>query len=152
VRPVAAQVAQEVAAEVEALGGEQLLGALVGELVPLQLEEQQLRLDRGAELARPLDQGAPGRVGRVEREAEHRVRARPPGQVLDSGQLVHGFRESLRAQLRHLPVMALGEGDGPFARLLEQLLDARRALPLDERLEVPGGGLQGGIDGGAHCG
>ena len=46
------------AAEVQPLPRQQLLGALVGERRPLQLEEQQRRLDRGLLLLDALQQGA----------------------------------------------------------------------------------------------
>ena len=58
----------------------------------------------------------------------------------------------VRAQLGHLAAVALGEAGGAVARLGEQLLDAVGAAGLDERLEVPGGGFEGGVDGGAHDG
>ena len=126
VRAVAAQRAQVVAAEVEPLGGEQLLGPLVRQQVPLELEEQQLRLDRRAQLARLLDQGAARRVGRVEGEPEHRVRARPAGEIVDRAQLVHGVGEAGGVELGHAAAVALGEGGGALARLDQQLLDPGR--------------------------
>ena len=71
VRAVAARRAQVVAAEVEALGGEQLVGALVVERGPLELEEQELRLDRRRVL---LD-----RAGRARRGPGRRCRSRSAG-------------------------------------------------------------------------
>ena len=105
VRAVAAQRAQVVRGEGELGGGEQLLGTLVRRRVPLQVEEQQLRLDRGAELARLLQQRSARRVRRVERVAQHRVRARAPAEVLDRGQLLHRLR-----QLRPRPAPRRGPG------------------------------------------
>ena len=77
VRAVAARGAQVVAGEVEPVGGEQLLGALVVERRPLELEEQQ----RASRSPSPrsctlLQQRAARRVGRVGGEAQRRVVAR----------------------------------------------------------------------------
>ena len=70
VRAVAARRAQVVAAEVQALGGEQLVGARVVERGPLELEEQELRLDRRRLLLDPLVERAAGGVGGVGREVQ----------------------------------------------------------------------------------
>ena len=149
-RAVAAQRAQVVAAEVELAGRQKLLGPLVGQEVPLELEEQQLRLDRRAELLRLLHQGAPRRVAGVERKGQQRVGTGPAGQVADLGQLVHGVGEPGGIELGHLAAVALGEGHGALARLVQQGLDALGPALLHERLKVPGGFLKGGVGGGAH--
>ena len=124
VRAVAAQRAQVVAAEVEPIRLEQPLGALVRQLVPLELEEEQLGLDRGAQLARLLHEGAAGGIGGVEREVEHRVRGRAAADVVDLGQLAHRLGELVRVELAEPAAVALGEGGGAVARLGEELLDA----------------------------
>ena len=81
---------------------------------------------------------APG-ICRVEREAEHRVRARPAGEVVDRAQLVHGLGEALRVELGQLALVELSERLGAVARLGEHLLDPLGAASLGERVEVPGG-------------
>ena len=73
VRTVAAGRPQVVGAEVEPVAGEQLLGPVVVEGGPLELEEQQHRLERGPPLLDPLHQGAALGVGGVGREAQLRV-------------------------------------------------------------------------------
>ena len=148
--PVAAQGAQVVGAELELRGLEQLVGALLGREVPLELEEEQVGLDRGAELAGALHQRTALRVGRVEREAQHRVGAGAAGQVVDRGQLVHRRGEPVGVELGHRAAVALGEGRGALARLAEHLLHALGTAAADERLEVPGRALQGVV--GAHGG
>ena len=84
---VAAHVAQVVAAEVQPLAREQLLGALVCERGPLQLEEQQRGLDRGLLLLHALQQRPVGRVGGVGGEAQRGVVAGAARQLLDPGEL-----------------------------------------------------------------
>ena len=100
VRPVAALHAQVVAAEVEALGGEQLLGAVVGDLDPLELEEEELRLDRRAALADHLHQGAVGRILGVGREAQVREVGGAPGQLGDLGEPLHRRAQALGRRAR----------------------------------------------------
>ena len=74
VRAVPAQVGQVVAPAVELIGGEELGGRFVVDLVPLQLEEQELGLDRRRSLA-DLHQRADLRRLRVHRERERGVGA-----------------------------------------------------------------------------
>ena len=65
---------------------------------------------------------------------------------------MHRVGEAVRPQLGHLAAVALGELGRPVARLDEQLLHAGGALRLHQRLEVPGGVLEGGIHCRAHNG
>ena len=74
-----------VRAEVEAGRRQQLAGAVLVDQVPLEVEEEQLRLDRGRELARLLHQPPRG-IGGVEREAEHRVGPGAAGEVVDGAE------------------------------------------------------------------
>ena len=62
VRPVAARGAQIVASDRQAIVGEQALDLLVGELGPLELEEQQLGVDDRRPLLDPLHPRAAGSV------------------------------------------------------------------------------------------
>ncbi len=78
VRAVTAQRPQVVRVEVEPVAAEQLLRPLVGHEVPLEVEEEEMGLDRGAQLARLLHERAAPGVGGVERVAEHRVGAGRP--------------------------------------------------------------------------
>ena len=98
---VAAGAAQVMAAEVQALAGQQLLGALVAELRPLQLEEQQRGLDRRLLLLGVGQQRSPLRVGGVGGEGERGEVAPAGRQLLDLRQLAHRLRE--RRRCRALP-------------------------------------------------
>jgi hypothetical protein len=149
-RPVAAQGAQVVSAEVEPGGGEQLLRPLVRDEVPLQVEEEQLGLDRGGELPRLLHPGAALRVGRVERVAEDRVGPGAAGEVVDRAELLHRLGELGRLQLRQAAAVAAGERLGAVARLAQHRLDRVGPAVVDQRLEVPARGFQLLVDGGAH--
>ena len=63
--------------EREPLVGEERLDLLVGQLGPLELEEQQLRADHGAALLDPLHARAACGIGGVGREVEAGEAARP---------------------------------------------------------------------------
>ena len=64
-RTVTPGAAQMVAAELEPIGGEELFGPRIVERRPFELEEQQLRLDRGRLFLHLLKQRAAHRVGGV---------------------------------------------------------------------------------------
>ena len=134
---VAADAAQVVAAEVEAVPREQLVDALVWQRRPLELEEQQRRFQCGAALLRELEQRAVLRVGRVCGEAQRRVRPSAPREVLDRGELLHRRPEVAGVELFELARVARRESLRALERLGEALLDALRPLSLDERVEVP---------------
>ena len=99
VRAVAARGAQEVARGVEAVGGHELLGAGVVDRGPLELEEDELRLDRRALLLHALHERADGRIGGVDAEAQHRVVAGARAELGDLLQLAHRCRERRRVEL-----------------------------------------------------
>ncbi len=124
---------------------QQGLDALLGQCRPLQLEEQQRRLDRGRPLLRLLQQRAVGGVGGVGGEAQRRVRAGAADQLVDHGELAHRLLEALRVERIELAGVARGERLGPLEGLAETTLDAVRTLAVHERLEVPGGRLQLGV-------
>ena len=144
---VAARVAKVVAAEVQALSNQQLIGALVGKRGPLELEEQQRRLDRSRALLHELHQRPVGRIGGVTGEAQGGVGARAAHQLLNDGELLHRRAQALGIELDELAGVALGEGLGPLQRLGQAALDALFPLPLDQRFQIPGGLLQLGVGG-----
>jgi hypothetical protein len=126
-----------VCGELELGGREQLVHTVLGNEVPLELEEEQRGLDRRAELARLLHERAALGVRRVEREAQHRVRARAACQVVDRGQLVHGVGQAVRAQLGDAALVPLRERVRALAGLGQHLHDPLGTPSADERLEVP---------------
>jgi len=136
-RPIAASAAQVMAAEVECRLGQELLGPLVTERGPLELEEQELGLDLGRPLLHELEQGSPGRVGGVGGEAQRGVRARPSHQVLDLLELPHRLEKALAVELGYVPGQPLGKPRRPLGRLIELAAHAFGPLPVDERVEVP---------------
>src|SRR5271154_123545 len=86
---IAAHVAQMVPTEVESLAREQLLRTLLRERGPLELEEQQRRLNRRLLLLHPLQQRAVGGVDGIGREAQGGVVAAASDQLIDRRELVH---------------------------------------------------------------
>ncbi len=112
VRPVAARGAQVVPAEVEPVLREQLLGAVVLERRPLELEEQQGRLDLRPALLHELQQRAALGVGGRRREVEHREGARAADQLADRGELPHRVREPGPVERRDPAGVPGGEGVG----------------------------------------
>ncbi len=133
--------------------GEQLLGALLRQRRPLQLEEQQRRLDRRLALLHQLQQRPVGRVGGVGREAQSRVGPGAADQLVDLRQLPHRPRKARAVQLAQLARVALGEGLRTGQGVLHPALDAGLALAVQQRLEVPGGAVQLGVGGlGGDCG
>ena len=132
VRAVAARRAQEVARGVQAVGGHELVGALVVERRPLELEEQQLRLDRRALLLHALHERADLRVGGVDAEAQHRVVARARGELGDVHQLGHRGGELRRGELGEAAGVGVGEGLRALRGLVEEAVGAGIALAVDE--------------------
>ena len=137
VRPVAAGRREVVRAEREPLVGEQLVGPVVGDGGPLELEEEDAGVDRGRALLDPLEQRAVLGVGGVDREAEARVGARPAQELADTTELLHDRDETLGVELTDL-VAPLLDGDGQPVGFVELLVDAGDAEAVDEGLEVPG--------------
>ena len=136
-----------VAAEVEPLVLEQRLGAVVLERRPLELEEDQQRLDLRAALLHALQQRAALGVGGRGGEAQHRVRAGAADELLQPGELVHRRGEPRAVELADLAAVGGRERLGALLGLVEQRLDARRsrARAVEQRLEVPGDLLDLGI-------
>ena len=102
VRAVAPRGAQVVAAEVQPVGGEQRLGALVVERRPLELEEDQRGLDLRAALLHALQQRAALGVGGGRREVQHRVGAGAADQLLQRREL-RASRRRARARRARRP-------------------------------------------------
>ena len=73
VRAVTAGTAQVVTTEAQRLVGEQLGDALIGQLGPLELEEQELGLDRGRPLLDECQQRAARGVGGIGREPQRGI-------------------------------------------------------------------------------
>ena len=145
VRAVAAGRAQVMAREVEPFGGDQLLGPLVLEPGPLELEEQQAGLDAGRALLELLEQGAARRVGGVAGEVQDRVGAGAAEQLLDRLQLVHGGDHPGPVELGDLARVGLGEGVGAPLDLGEDLADGGVGVvgpAVEQRVEVPGDRLE----------
>ena len=147
---VAAEVAQVVGAERELGCREQLIGALVGNLVPLEVEEEQLGLDPGGELARLLHARAAPGIRRVEREAEHGVGPGTPREVVDGAELLHRLRQLARVELVDSAAVSLGERLAALARLVQHRLDGLGPAVVDQWLEVPVGRFQLLVGGCAH--
>ena len=152
-RPVAARGAQVVAAEVELGRGEQLLGAVVVEGGPLELEEQELRLDLRRALLHELQQGAALGVGGRGREVEHRVGARAADELVERGELAHRGGEPGAVERGDLAGVLLGEGVGAALRVGEQCLHPRGAVAgaVEQRIQIPGDPVELGI-GDVRCG
>ena len=135
-RPVTAGAAQVVAAERQAVGrvgirlGEQLVGVGVIERRPLELEEQQLRLDLGGALLDALQQRPAGRIGGVGREPQRGVGAGASDEVVDPLELVHRPLEPGGVELSDLAGVLLGEAGRGGDRLIEHPGDAGIAVLL----------------------
>ena len=144
-RPVAAGGPEVVAGEVEALGGEQLVGAVVVERRPLELEEQQRRLDLRRALLQLLEQRAARRVGGVAGEVEHRVGAGAAEQLLHRLEVAHRGDEAGAVELGDLARVGGGEDLRQLLRLRDHVRDGLRGIvgaPVEQRVEVPGDGLE----------
>ena len=136
--PVAAQRAQVVARRLQPVGAQQLLDAVVVDGGPLELEEEQLGLHRRAALLHARQQRAVGRIGRVDREAQHRVGAGAAEAVDDRLELGHGGGQPRAVELADPAGVALGEARGALVGLVEEAVGAFRAVAVDQRIEVPG--------------
>jgi hypothetical protein len=155
-RAVAPRGAQVVAAEVQAVGRQQALGVLVVERCPLELEEQQARLDRRALLLIALEQRAVLGRGGVHREAQVRIGARTGGEVLDGAELAHRLDQPGAIERGDLAGVALGERIGARLGVGEHTVDGRLGVvgaAVQERAEVPADRVKRGIGGwgGGHA-
>ena len=133
-----------VAARLQALGAEQLLGALVIDRRPLEVEEQELRLDRGGLLVDAREQRAVGGVGGIDREAQLRVGADTADELGDALQLVHRGGQLGAVELGHAARVALGERGGALVGLGQEAVGSLGPGAVDERLEIPGDVLEVG--------
>ena len=77
-------------------------------------------------------------IGRVDREAQHRVGAGAAEAVDDRLELGHGGGEPGAVELADLARVGLGEARRALVGLVEEAIGAFRALAVDERIEVPG--------------
>ena len=128
---VTAGSAQVVAAEVEAVGGEQGVGALVVERRPLELEEQKLGFDLGRPLLHRLEQRTPLGIRGVGGEPERGVGGGTPDELVDRLELAHRGLELRRVELGNLAGIAFRGRVRALAGLFEQPLDAGAALAFD---------------------
>ena len=137
VRAVAPRAVQVVVVAIERRGREQLVGAGVVDGRPLEVEEQEQRLDLGGALLDELEQRAALGVGRVGREPQARVRARAPDQLVDLLELAHRRADPVGVQVRDLAGVVGGERRRAVPALLEHPLGAGAVLAVDQRGEVP---------------
>ena len=135
---VAAQRAQVVARRLQPVGAQQLLDAVVVDGGPLELEEEQLGLHRRGALLHARQQRPVGRVGRVDREAQHRVGAGAAEAVDDRLELGHGGGQHRTVELADPAGVGLGEARGALVGLVEEAIGALRAVAVDQWIEVPG--------------
>ena len=141
---------QVVAGELHALGGQQLLGAVVGDLDPLELEEQELGLDRGAALGDHLHQRAVGRVLGVGGEAQVGEVRGAAGELGDLGDLLHRLAQAGAVEVGDLALVGRGELVGERLAAVEQGRDdglvvlGRLSLgDVEQVAQVPGDLLDG---------
>ena len=120
------------------VGGQQLVGALVVDGRPFELEEQELGLHRRALLLDAREQRAVGGIGGVDREAQHRVVAGAPEAIDDRLELGHRGGQLGRVELADAPGIGLGEAGGALVGLGQQPVGALSALAVDQWIEVPG--------------
>ena len=123
VRAVAALEPQVVAAEVEPLGREQLLGPLVVDRNPLELEEEQLGVDRRRPLGGGLQERADRRVGGVGGKPQVGVVERPADEIADRGELPHRGAQAGSVELADLALVGCGELRGSQIGAVEERLD-----------------------------
>ena len=110
---------------------------VVVDVGPLELDEQDLVVDRGAALLGPCEQRARFRIGGVDREAQVRVVAGASGELTDRGQLGHQLGQSGRVEVGDPAAVLLRDPVGTGRGVVEQSIDARGARAVDERLDVP---------------
>jgi hypothetical protein len=115
-----------VTAEREALVGEEGRDVVVGQLGPLELEEEQLVADGGAALLDTGQQCSACGVGDVDREAETGVRAG----------LAHGVGELGGVEPAN-PSAETGERLRALGSVVEHGVDTGVATAVDKRIEVP---------------
>ncbi len=122
--------------ELQPLVGEERRDVVVGQLRPLEIDEEQLVGDRRRSFLGAREQRAPRRVLRVGREPQAGVRPRPADELGDARQLAHQGRELVGAELAESSPVRL-DGTGALLGVGEQRVHPRVAAPVDERLDVP---------------
>ena len=143
--PVAAGAAQVVGAEAELVVGQELVGAIVVERRPLELEEQQLGLDLGGALLHELEQRAARGVGGVGGKAQRGVGAGLADELVDRGQLVHRRGEAGASSSATLPAYTAANAVARSTASSSWRLTPFVLIAVDERAQVPGGLEQLGI-------
>ena len=129
--------------------GEQPLGDLVVQAGPLEVEEEERRLDLCVLLAHLLGEGATALVGRVGGEPEAGVGLDPGRDRAQPLGLGDGVVQLLRGKLAEPAAVALPKGVRAGCGLVEVLLQARVVGAFVEIVEVPLD-LLGPGDGRAH--
>ena len=144
VRAVAALGAQDVRVVRERRVGEQLLRAVVVDLDPLELEEQQLGLDRSPLLACALGERAARFVRGVRGVTELRVGLRARDDGVDALGLGRRLAQAGRLEPRDLAAVALAEGLRVGEGAVEVAGEARVVGARVEIVEVPLDGFGAG--------
>ena len=124
-------------AEREAVVGEQRVGLLVGDLGPLELDEDELVADRGAALLGARHERAGGGVGGVDRELQARVRAGAAAELVDGGELAHELDQPDDVELADAAAVRRQRVRTRLG-VVEQGVDALGAAAVDQGFEVPG--------------
>ena len=142
---------QVMAAEVHAVGGEQLIGAGVVDRDPLEVEEDESRLDRGGALRSVLEQRADRRVLGVGGEAQVRVVECSPDDLGEPTKALHRVAQARAVELADPALELGGDLDRDPVGLVEQRVDRRPVvgaavtldaggLEVDQVAQVPGVG------------
>src|SRR5829696_5035076 len=120
---IAALHSQVVGAELESFGREQLIGAGVRDLDPLEFEEEELCLDGGTALAHLLDESSVRRILGVGGESKVREVRRPPGEVMDLGQSGHRLHQAGAVELLDMALIGAGKALGTLVGAVEKGID-----------------------------
>jgi hypothetical protein len=99
VRAVAPSGTEMMAGEGELLVGEEHLHLIVGELCPLEIEEQQSGADLRGEVVDALHTRAARRIGGIARKVEADITPGPSDDFVDPRQLLHHARELRRVEV-----------------------------------------------------
>ncbi len=118
---------------------QQRLGAIVVELVPFEVEEQQRRLQGRPALGDLLQQRSALGVLGVDGEGERGVGGGATDPIREVLELVHGRREGRRIEVCDLAAIGLGEAVRALLGIVEQLERPLFSAALDQRLEIPAG-------------
>ncbi len=153
------------AAEVEPVGGKQLLGSLIVDLDPFELEEDEASLDLGGPLRGTLEECADRRVLGVGREPEVGVVECPSNELGDPCQTLHRLHEPRSVEFTHPALQVGGELGRKLVSFRQQRIDGSAIVPagvgdtrgfeIDQVRKVPcprvvGGGRCVALGGGGH--